>query len=48
MSQSKGQHQMPQKLLSNNFKEIIYDLLSYFNSNGNHYVDVDYATYRLD
>ncbi|CAB3979268.1 PREDICTED: uncharacterized protein LOC107355137 isoform X1 [Paramuricea clavata] len=51
-SQSEGQHQTPQELLCNNFKEVICDLLNYLNgvgnTNGNHDVDLDYATYRLD
>lgn len=47
-SQNEGQHQTPQELLSNNFKEVICDLLNYLNGIGNHDVDVDYATYRLD
>ena len=46
--QGKGQHQTPQELLSNNFKGVIRDLLHYLNGNGNHDVDLDYVTYRLD
>ena len=45
-SQVEGQHQTPQELLTNNFREVIRDILNSLEGLGSN--DVDYARYRLD